>query len=127
MSTAVTNGIRVEVKSRYVPDRSNPVGGQYVFAYTVLIANEGDVTTQLLSRHWMITDNQGELREVKGDGVVGEQPILRPGQSFEYTSWCVLPTSSGSMRGTYQMIDDDGIRFDAEIAPFRLGLPNSLN
>jgi len=110
-----------------VPDRSNPSEQQYVFAYTILIANDGDVTAQLMSRHWIITDNQGEERDVQGDGVVGEQPILKPGQSFEYTSWCVLPTVSGVMRGSYRMVDEDGIGFDAEIAPFRVGQPLTLN
>ena len=127
MSSAVTRGIRVTVKSQYIADRSAPRDGRFAFAYTVTIKNEGDHTAQLMTRHWIITDNEGGIQEVKGEGVVGAQPVLRPGESFEYTSWCVIPTSSGSMRGTYQMVGHEGSRFDAEIAPFRLGLPNTLN
>jgi ApaG protein len=127
MSEALTKGIRVAVQSRYLPERSSPTGRQYAFAYTVTIANEGDKPTRLVSRHWIITDADGNVQEVRGDGVVGAQPRLAPGQSFEYTSWCMLPTPHGTMQGTYQMLRDDGEKFDAEIAPFLLAQPNSLN
>lgn len=127
MSRAVTNGIVVSVKSEYMPDRSQPRQRRYAFAYTVNIQNEGAETAQLLSRHWLITDADGGVQEVRGEGVVGAQPTLRPGEAFEYTSWCVIPTASGSMHGTYQMVRPDGEAFDAKIAPFRLGLPLSLN
>ena len=127
MSSVVTRGIRVTVKSQYIADRSAPRDGRFAFAYTVTIRNEGEHTAQLISRHWIIVDNEGGNQEVKGEGVVGVQPVLRPGESFEYTSWCVIPTSSGSMRGTYRMLGHDDKHFDAEIAPFRLGLPNTLN
>ena len=127
MSTAVTRGIRVTVRSQYLPERSSPKGGQYAFAYTVRIANEGDATAQLRTRHWVITDGEGKVQEVRGEGVVGEKPILKPGQAFEYTSWCMLATPHGSMQGTYQMVGEDGSQFDAQIAPFTLALPYSLN
>jgi ApaG protein len=127
MSEAVTRGIRVSVESRYLPERSSPSGRQFAFAYTVTITNEGDHPTRLVSRHWVITDADGNVQEVRGDGVVGAQPRLSPGQSFEYTSWCMLPTPHGTMQGTYQMSRDDGDKFDAEIAPFLLAQPNSLN
>ena len=127
MSTAVTRGIRVTVESQYVPEQSMPRASHYVFAYHVKISNEGTETLQLKTRHWIITDGNGDVQEVKGDGVVGEQPVLGPGESFEYTSGCVLTTPSGSMRGTYQMHRQNGEWFDAEIAPFPLALPYSLN
>jgi ApaG protein len=127
MSTALTNGIMVTVKSEYIPERSSLSSRQYAFSYTVRIENQGDETAQLRSRHWIITDGNGNVQEVRGDGVVGEQPLIGPGSHFEYTSWCVIATPSGSMRGTYQMVRPDGDGFDAEIAPFRLGLPQTLN
>lgn len=127
MSNAITQGIRVTVSCSYLPERSSPTQREYVFAYTVKITNEGAETAQLRARHWVITDGGGNVQEVKGDGVVGAQPVLRPGQSFEYTSGCALRTPRGSMRGTYQMVRDDGRRFDAEVAPFALSLPHSLN
>jgi ApaG protein len=127
MSTALTNGIMVTVRTQYIPERSSVSGRQYAFAYTVTIANQGDTTARLESRHWIITDAGGRIEEVRGPGVVGMQPRLRPGESFEYTSWCVLATPSGEMRGTYQMITDAGAQFDADIAPFHLGLPQTLN
>src|SRR5262249_8347216 len=127
VSTATTRGIRVSVKSQYLPERSSPSAKQYVFAYTVRIANEGAATARLKSRHWVITDGNGKVQEVRGDGVVGAQPTLRPGEHFEYTSGCVLPTPRGTMEGSYQMVSDDGERFDAKIAPFALALPYSIN
>ena len=127
MSNAVTNGILVTVRSQYIPERSSISGKQYAFAYTVKIANQGPVTTRLESRHWIITDAVGHVEEVRGPGVVGVQPRLRPGEAFEYTSWCVIATPSGEMRGSYQMVTDAGGTFDADIAPFHLGLPQTLN
>src|SRR2546421_5718124 len=127
MSRALTNGILVTVQSEYLPERSAPGAQRYAFAYTVEISNQGSETAQLRSRHWVITDADGEVQEVRGEGVVGAQPILGPGESFEYTSWCVIATPNGSMRGSYQMVDGHGRSFDAEIAPFRLGMPHSLN
>jgi len=127
MSVAVTRGIRVEVESSYLPERSSPSSQQYAFKYTVRISNEGVATAQLKSRHWIITDGEGKVQEVRGEGVVGAQPTLKPGQAFEYSSWCMLETPHGSMRGTYQMHTESGEQFDAQIAPFPLALPYSLN
>jgi ApaG protein len=127
MSSAVTEGIQVEVTSAYRPERSEPQRGRWLFSYTVTIANRGEVPAQLLTRHWIIVDGNGRREDVQGDGVVGHQPRLEPGQSFEYTSYCVLQTAHGSMRGTYQMVRDDGERFDAEIAQFTLVMPGQLN
>lgn len=127
MSNTVTRGIRVVVRSQYLPERSVPARRQYMFAYTVTIANEGTEVAQLRTRHWIITDADGEVQEVKGDGVVGAQPVLRPGQSFEYTSGCALHTPHGTMEGTYQMVTPTGDQFDARIAPFTLARPHSLN
>ena len=127
VSNAITDGIRVTVKSQYVADQSAPLAQRYVFAYTVRIANEGSEPAQLRTRHWIITDGTGKVEEVRGPGVVGHQPSLRPGEHFEYTSGCVLRTARGQMHGTYQMQRPDGRMFDAEIAPFVLALPHSLN
>jgi ApaG protein len=127
VSTAVTQGIEVEVHGDYRPDRSSPAEGRYLFTYTVRITNGGSGAARLLSRHWIITDAAGALEEVVGDGVVGQQPHLQPGQSFQYTSFCVLRTPLGQMRGTYTMARDDGSRFEAEIAPFALAMPSALN
>jgi ApaG protein len=127
VSNAITNGIRVSVSSNYIPAQSAPKVRRYVFAYTVRIANEGTEAAQLKSRHWIITDGNGKVEQVRGPGVVGEQPLLKPGEHFEYTSGCVLETPRGSMEGTYQMVRADGSGFDATIAPFALMLPFSLN
>ncbi|MCH9687416.1 MAG: Co2+/Mg2+ efflux protein ApaG [Deltaproteobacteria bacterium] len=129
MSTSKTStrGVRVEVKSRYVPEHSNPGQSAWFFEYTVLIANDGEQPVQLISRHWIITNADGHEEEVRGPGVVGAQPLLGPGESFEYTSACPLPTAVGTMHGTYQMVDADGERFDAEIAPFSLRTPYAVN
>ena len=124
-SSAETEGIRVRVQSHYLPDQSSPRDDRYVFAYTITISNEGPRTAQLRTRHWIITDGRGTIEEVRGDGVVGEQPRLSPGQSFQYTSGCVLTTPVGTMHGTYRMWRDDGSYFDAEIAPFSLAMPAS--
>ena len=125
--SAVTDGIRVSVEATYVAEQSAPRSRRYVFAYTVKIANEGSAPAQLKSRHWVITDGDGRVEEVRGPGVVGQQPLLEPGQHFEYTSGCVLPTPRGHMHGTYQMHRPDGTMFDATIASFQLALPHSLN
>lgn len=124
-SFAVTEGIRVRVQSLYLPDQSSPRDDRYVFAYTITISNESPRTAQLRTRHWIITDGRGTIEEVRGDGVVGEQPRLAPGQSFQYTSGCVLTTPIGTMHGTYRMWRDDGTYFDAVIAPFSLASPAS--
>jgi ApaG protein len=121
----VTAGIRVRVQSHYLPEQSSPKDDHYVFAYTITIANESTYTAQLRTRHWIITDGRGGVEEVKGEGVVGEQPRLSPGQSFQYTSGCHLTTPIGTMQGTYQFFRDDGTYFDAQIAPFSLSMPVS--
>lgn len=126
-SEAVTQSIRVQVRSQYLEAQSAPEAHRYAFAYTIRISNEGTLAAQLVTRHWIITDADGEVQEVKGEGVVGVQPLLEPGQSFEYTSGCVLETAQGTMHGTYQMVRKDGSKFDAEIASFLLAVPYSLN
>ena len=126
-SEAVTRGIRVAVRSRYVPERSRPLMNEFFFAYTIRISNEGRERVQLVSRAWLIEDAEGHVEEVRGPGVVGEQPVLGPGEAFEYTSACPLGTPFGSMRGTYQMVTEGGERFDAEIARFRLAEPHSIH
>ncbi|MCA9523259.1 MAG: Co2+/Mg2+ efflux protein ApaG [Myxococcales bacterium] len=127
MSEALTRGVRVTVQPLYLEDRSDPLRNYYFFAYFVTIANEGDEPVQLVSRHWIISDGTGKTQEVRGAGVVGHQPRLVPGQTFEYNSFCLLPTEVGSMRGSYQMVTDDGEPFDAVIAPFTLAVPTALN
>lgn len=122
---AVTQGVRVEVRSAFVAERSSPPDDQYFFAYSVRVTNEGERAVQLVSRHWIITDAGGRIEEVRGPGVVGQQPTIRPGESFEYTSGCPLATSYGTMHGSYQMVRDDGAKFDADIAPFELEAPNA--
>jgi ApaG protein len=124
-SEASTRNIRVRVEARYDPTRSSPNQSQWFFLYTVTITNEGRDTVQLISRHWIITDGMGKVEEVRGPGVVGNQPVLAAGQSFEYTSGCPLTTPFGSMHGTYQMIYQSGEQFDIEIAPFTLTEPYS--
>ena len=122
-SSAVTDGIRITVQSLYLADQSAPEQDRYVFAYTVAIKNEGPLPAQLKTRHWIITDGRGTVEEVRGDGVVGEQPRIMPGRHFQYTSGCVLTTPIGTMQGSYRMWRDDGTYFDAEIAPFSLMSP----
>ena len=114
----------MRVQSQFLPEQSSESDDRYVFAYTITISNEGARTAQLKTRHWIITDGRGTVEEVRGDGVVGEQPRLTPGQSFQYTSGCVLNTPVGTMHGTYRMWRDDGSYFDAEIAPFSLVTPS---
>jgi ApaG protein len=125
MSSPV-NKIRVEVETSYVDEQSDPNERRYVFSYTITIRNEGPVPARLLTRHWIITDANGKVQEVRGDGVVGEQPHLRPGQGFRYSSGAVLETPVGAMQGSYEMVDDQGRRFDAPIHPFRLAMPGIL-
>jgi ApaG protein len=127
-SEAVTKNIRVRVQAQYDPSRSNPQQNQWFFLYMVKITNEGQDTVKLISRHWIITDGMGEVQEVRGPGVVGNQPVLTPGQSFEYTSGCPLTTPFGQMHGTYQMISRLEDEFDVAIAPFTLTEPyNRVN
>ena len=118
---------RVEVQVSYVIEQSDPEDERYVFSYTVTIENHGEIPAKLLKRHWYITDAEGSVQEVEGDGVVGEQPYLKPGDGFKYTSGTILKTPIGSMRGTYHMIADDGTEFDTPIAPFTLSVPNTLH
>lgn len=122
-SEAVTEGVRVRVESRFVPQQSNPSRGRYVFTYTVKIENESSTTVQLRTRHWVITDASSRVEEVRGEGVVGEQPVLEPRQSFQYTSGCILKTPWGTMMGTYRLHREDGSSFDAVISPFLLAAP----
>jgi ApaG protein len=127
VSDAVTNGIRVEVLSRYSAENSRPSQNEWVFEYTVRITNNGSETVQLLSRHWTITDAFDQTREVEGPGVVGQQPVIPPGNSFKYSSWCPLKTPTGSMRGTYRVACADGTQFDIEVAPFGLRARNAVH
>jgi ApaG protein len=126
-SEAVTRGIRIQVRARYAEEHSHPAARTWLFLYTVRITNDSDEQVQLISRHWKITDAEDHTEEVRGPGVVGEQPVLQPGQSFEYTSSCPLPTAYGTMEGTYQMVTSGGERFDARIAPFFLSEPYTVN
>ncbi|HWU70548.1 MAG TPA: Co2+/Mg2+ efflux protein ApaG [Pseudoxanthomonas sp.] len=119
--------IDIDVATRFLADQSAPEDGRYVFAYTIHIRNRGRVPARLIDRHWVITDANGKTEEVRGEGVVGEQPWLRPGDDFEYTSGAVLETEQGTMRGSYGMLADDGTRFDAPIAPFALSVPRTLH
>lgn len=127
MSSNTSGGIRVEVKSRYIEEHSDPSEPRYVFAYDVSIHNDGDAAAQLLSRHWVITDAAAGIEEVRGPGVIGEQPRIMPGAIHEYQSFCVLKTPRGSMHGSFQMIRDDGDAFDAEIPTFVLTMAELSN
>ena len=126
-SEAVTRQIRVSVSSEYAPARSAPADNQWFFLYTITIANEGEETVQLVTRHWLITDGAGKIEEVRGPGVVGETPTLAPGETFSYTSGCPLTTPFGMMQGTYQMVTKDGEKFDVTIAPFTLSEPYTVH
>lgn len=119
--------IKIQVATSYVDDQSEPDSDRYVFAYTITISNSGDVAAKLISRHWVITDANGKVQEVSGDGVVGEQPYLNPGEKFRYSSGAVLETPVGAMQGLYRMQADDGLGFDALIPPFTLAVPGLLN
>jgi ApaG protein len=123
----VSHKINIEVETNYLDDQSEPREQRYVFAYTITIRNEGDVPAKLLTRHWIITDANGRVQEVRGDGVVGEQPYLKPGQGFRYSSGAVIETPVGTMQGSYQMLADDGAKFDAPIPAFRLAMPGMLH
>jgi ApaG protein len=127
MTDITTRGIRIEVRTAYLPERSLPAERRFLFAYFVRISNTGPTRAQLMSRTWIITDADGQEQYVSGPGVVGEQPVLDPGEAFEYSSLCPLPTPVGSMRGTYQMVTPSGESFEAAIAPFTLAVPNTLN
>jgi ApaG protein len=121
------HAISVSAQTQYLPEQSDETAGRYVFAYTIKMRNEGQVTAQLISRHWIITDAQGLVQEVRGLGVVGAQPTLRPGETFEYTSGASIATPVGTMRGSYQMLAEDGTRFEAPIAEFTLSVPRVLH
>lgn len=126
-SEAETRGVRIRVEPQYDPSRSEPTAGRWFFLYTVTIENRSDETVQLQARHWIITDGDGEVEEVRGPGVVGERPLLPPGQAFVYTSGCPLTTDVGKMEGSYQMVTTSGEAFDAEVAPFTLCVPGLLH
>ena len=127
MGSERSHDIRVDVVTSYVEEQSNPGDGRFVFSYTITIRNEGDVPAKLLTRHWIITDANGKVQEVNGEGVVGEQPYLQPGEGFRYSSGAILETPVGAMHGSYRMVADDGQHFDAPIAPFRLAMPGVLH
>jgi len=127
MNNAPSYAIDIQANAFYLDEQSEPDSDRYVFAYTITISNAGTVPAKLLSRHWIITDANGKVEEVRGAGVVGEQPYLRPGESFRYTSGAILETAVGSMRGSYQMLADDGVSFEAPIAPFSLSIPRTLH
>jgi ApaG protein len=122
-----THRISVSARVRFIAEQSDPAKNRYVFSYTITITNIGTVTAQLVSRHWIITDAENQVQEVKGDGVVGEQPVLRPNESFEYTSGAAIATPVGTMRGSYQMVAEDGVKFDAPIPEFTLAMPRVLH
>jgi len=126
-SESITRNIRIHVRSEYIPERSAPPRHQWFFAYRIRIANEGAETIQLLARHWVITNASGHVEEVNGEGVVGEQPVIEPGEAFEYTSGCPLTTPFGSMHGEYQMVNRNGEQFDVAIPAFVLRVPGSMN
>jgi ApaG protein len=119
--------ITVSVRTTYIPEQSDEASGRYVFAYTITIANSGTVTAQLISRHWIITDSDNRVQEVRGLGVVGQQPLLRPQESYEYTSGTAIATPVGTMRGSYQMVAEDGMAFEAPIPEFTLSVPRVLH
>jgi len=127
MSDTLTRGLRIIVRPQYLPEQSDPGGGQYLFAYHITIRNEGAQTVQLISRHWVITNGEGRVEEVRGPGVVGQQPVLEPGQEFQYTSGCPLGTPVGTMHGEFHIVAADGTKFDARIDPFTLAVPRMVN
>ena len=124
---AADYAIAIDVATRFLDEQSEPAGGRFVFAYTIHIRNRGRMPARLIDRHWVITDANGKVQEVRGEGVVGEQPWLRPGDDFEYTSGAVLETALGTMQGSYGMLADDGTRFDAPIAAFTLSVPRTVH
>ena len=128
MSDTTTRGVRILVRPRFIPEQSDPDSSQWLFAYHITIRNTGEQTVQLISRHWVITNGEGKVEEVRGPGVVGYQPVLKPGEEFEYTSGCPLSTPVGTMHGEFNMVlPDSGEKFDAKIEPFRLAVPKALN
>ena len=127
MAETKRHEIAVMTKSTYLADQSDPSKNQYVFSYTITVTNTGDVAAQLISRHWYITDGDHRVQEVKGLGVVGQQPVLKPGESFEYTSGASIPTPVGTMKGSYQMVGEDGTTFEAAIPAFTLSVPRTLH
>ncbi|MBS1221582.1 MAG: uncharacterized protein H6R23_1202 [Proteobacteria bacterium] len=127
MAKKIHYHITVAAQAFFLEEQSNPERDRYVFAYTVRVQNQGNIAAKLLSRHWIITDANGKVEEVRGEGVVGEQPYLQPGEGFQYTSGAILETAVGSMKGSYQMLADDGVTFDAEIPPFVLSIPRTLH
>jgi len=128
VSDTTTRGVRIVVRPRFIPEQSDPDNSQWLFAYHITISNNGQQTVQLISRHWVITNGEGKVEEVRGPGVVGYQPVLKPGEEFEYTSGCPLTTPVGTMHGEFNMVvQGSGEKFDAKIEPFRLAVPKALN
>ena len=128
MSDTTTRGVRILVRPRFIPEQSDPDNSQWLFAYHITIRNDGQQTVQLISRHWVITNGEGKVEEVRGPGVVGYQPVLKPGEEFEYTSGCPLTTPVGTMHGEFnRVVPGSGEKFDAKIEPFRLAVPRALN
>lgn len=127
MAEANKHDIKINVATHYLPDQSEPAAARFVFAYTVTITNSGNVTAQLISRHWIISDADGKVQEVRGLGVVGQQPLLKPGEHFEYTSGSALATPVGTMKGSYHMVAEDGTQFEATIPEFVLSMPRTLH
>jgi len=127
MPSKITHGFMVDVKAEFIPTESRPQNNHYFFAYRVTIKNDGELPAQLLNRHWVITDGWGRVQEVRGPGVVGQQPNIEPRSSFEYTSFCPLPTPTGNMKGSFQMVSSEGETFEIEIPLFVLAEPESLN
>jgi ApaG protein len=127
MAEAKKYDIRVEVATSYLPEQSDPGEDRFVFSYTITITNVGNVAAQLISRHWLITDANGNVQEVRGLGVVGHQPLLQPGEHFQYSSGSALATAVGTMKGSYQMVAEDGTQFEASIAEFMLSMPRTLH
>lgn len=127
MAEAKNYRIGIAIQTGYIAEQSDPLANRYVFSYTITVENVGNVAAQLISRHWIITDAEGEVQEVRGLGVVGHQPLLEPGQRFEYTSGCVLATPVGTMKGSYQMTAEDGVQFETPIPEFLLSMPRTLH
>ncbi len=127
MNSSVDHNVKVQAEAFFIEEQSLPERGQYVFAYRITIRNDGNVPAKLITRHWVITDANGKIQEVRGEGVVGEQPYLRPGEEFQYTSGAILETPVGTMQGSYQMMTDNGTHFDAEIPAFTLAIPRTLH